>query len=130
MGRRRYGVRPMSRLRSGQWLAVTAGGLIFAALIGIVICLIALQRLGEARREVVERLDPAAVASARYLTALVDEETGLRGFELAGRETFLRPYVTGSRDAAAAHKRLQEIAETGDAPGLAEDLRNVGVASS
>jgi signal transduction histidine kinase len=120
----------MSRLRSGQWLAVTAGGLVFAALIGIVVCLIALQRLGEARREVVERLDPAAIASARYLTALVDEETGLRGFELAGREAFLRPYVTGSRDAAVAHRQLQRIAETGDAPGLAEDLRNVGVASS
>jgi CHASE3 domain sensor protein len=120
----------MSRLRSGQWLAVTAGGLVFAALVGIVVCLIALQRLGDARRQVVERLDPAAVASARYLTALVDQETGLRGFELAGRETFLRPYVTGSRDAAAAHKRLRQIAETGDAPGLAEDLRNVGAASS
>ena len=38
--------------------------------------------------------------------------------------------MTGSRDAAAAHKQLQQIAETGDAPGLAEDLRNVGVASS
>jgi signal transduction histidine kinase len=120
----------MSRLRSGQWLAVTAGGLVFAALIGIAVCLIALHRLSDARRQVVERLDPASVASARYLTALVDEETGLRGFALAGRETFLAPYVTGSRDAAMAHKRLQQIAETGDAPGLAEDLRNVGVASS
>jgi signal transduction histidine kinase len=120
----------MSRLRSGQWLGVTAGGLILAALVGIAICLIALHRLGDARRQVVERLDPASVASARYLTALVDEETGLRGFELAGRETFLQPYVTGSRAAAVAHKRLQRIAETGDAPGLAEDLRNVGVASS
>jgi signal transduction histidine kinase len=120
----------MSRLRSGQWLAVTAGGLIFAALIGIVVCLLALQRLGDARRQVVERLDPAAVASARYLTGLLDQETGLRGFELSGQETFLRPYVTGSRDAAMAHKQLQQIAETGDAPGLAEDLRNVGAASS
>jgi signal transduction histidine kinase len=120
----------MSRLRSGQWLAVTAGGLIFAALVGIAVCLIALHRLSDARRQVVERLDPASVASARYLTALVDEETGLRGFELAGQETFLGPYVTGSRAAAAAHKQLQQIAETGDAPGLAEDLRNVGVASS
>jgi len=120
----------MSRLRSGQWLAVTAGGLVFAALIGIVVCLIALHRLSDARRQVVERLDPASVASARYLTALVDEETGLRGFELAGREAFLDPYVKGSRDAAAAHKRLQQIADTGDAPGLQDDLRNVGVASS
>ncbi len=120
----------MSRLRSGQWLAVTAGGLVFVALIGIAVCLIALHRLSDARRQVVERLDPASVASARYLTALVDEETGLRGFELAGQETFLAPYVSGSRDAAAAHKHLQQIAATGDAPGLAEDLRNVGVASS
>jgi signal transduction histidine kinase len=120
----------MSRLRSGQWLALTAGGLVFAALIGIVISLIALQRLGDARRQVVERLDPAAIASAHYLTALVDKETGLRGFELSGREVFLRPYVTGSRDAARAHRRLQQIAATGDAPGLAEDLRNVGAASS
>jgi signal transduction histidine kinase len=120
----------MSRLRSGQWLAVTAGGLVFAALIGIAVCLIALHRLSDARRVVVDRLDPASVASARYLTALVDEETGLRGFELAAREEFLQPYVSGSRNAAAAHKRLQQIADTGDAPGLDDDLRNVGVASS
>jgi signal transduction histidine kinase len=120
----------MSRLRSGQWLAVTAGGLVFAALIGIAVCLIALHRLSDARRVVVDRLDPASVASARYLTALLDEETGLRGFELAGKESFLTPYVTGSRDAAAAHRRLQQIADSGDAPGLQDDLRNVGVASS
>jgi len=120
----------MSRLRSGQWLAITAGGLIFAALVGIAVCLIALHRLSDARRVVVDRLDPASVASARYLGALLNEETGLRGFELAGRESFLLPYVTGSRDATAARRRLQQIADTGDVPGLDEDLRDVGVASS
>jgi len=120
----------VSRLRSGQWLAITAGGLVFAALVGIVVCLVALHRLSDARRVVVDRLDPASVASARYLTALVDEETGLRGFELAGREAFLQPYADGSKRASAARRRLQEIAETGDAPGLEEDLGSVGVAAS
>jgi signal transduction histidine kinase len=120
----------VSRLRSGQWLAITAGGLVFAALVGIVVCLVALHRLSDARRVVVDRLDPASVASARYLSALLDEETGLRGFELAGREAFLQPYADGSRRASAARRRLQEIAETGDAPGLEEDLGSVGVAAS
>jgi signal transduction histidine kinase len=120
----------MSRLRSGQWLAITAGGLVLAALLGIVICLVALHRLSDARRQVVDRIDPASVASARYLTALVDEETGLRGFQLGGNERYLDPYVRGSTTAARARQRLQAIADTGDAPGLDEDLRNVGLASS
>jgi signal transduction histidine kinase len=120
----------VSRLRSGQWLALTAGGLVVAALIGIAVCLIALQRLSDARELTVDRIDPAAVQSARYVSALLDQETGLRGYELGGRESFLEPYVRGSAAASAARKRLQEIADAGDIAGLDEDLRTVGLASS
>ncbi len=56
----------MSRLRSGQWLALTAGGLLIAALIGVAVCLIALHRLTIAREQVVDRVDPARLAAGDY----------------------------------------------------------------
>jgi signal transduction histidine kinase len=120
----------MSRLRSGQWLALTAGGLVLAALVGVVVSLIALHRLTDAREQVVDRVDPARVAAQLYITALLNQETGLRGFASAGGDEFLAPYVAGARDAVAARNRLDEIAATGRVPNLAEDVRGLGLAST
>jgi signal transduction histidine kinase len=120
----------MSRLRSGQWLALTAGACVLAALVGIVVCLIALHRLTDAREQVVDRVDPARVAAENYFTALVNQETGVRGFASTGSESFLTPYVQGSRDATAARKRLIEIAATGEVPNLDDDLSAMGLAST
>jgi signal transduction histidine kinase len=120
----------MSRLRSGQWLALTAGGLVIAALIGIALVLLALHRLTDARTAVVDRVDPARVVSAQYLNALVNEESGIRGYALSGRREFLAPYAEGSDAASSARAKLGAIARTGDAPDLAEDLTTVGVRST
>ncbi|WCB97011.1 hypothetical protein DSM104299_05782 [Baekduia alba] len=120
----------MSRLRSGQWLALTAGGLVVAALVGIVVCLVALHRLTGAREQVVERVDPARVASQFYLTALVDQETGIRGYAAAGTNDYLGPYDLGAKNAVLARKRLDELAATGRVPHLFEDLQGVASAST
>jgi signal transduction histidine kinase len=116
----------ISRLRSGQWLGVTAGVLIAAALIGLAGSLLALKRLGDARSLVVDRVDPALVAAGALETALLDEETGLRGYVLTGDQRFLEPYRSGSADERRARLRLAAIAETGDVPGLYGNLLAVG----
>ncbi|WP_081690467.1 sensor histidine kinase [Conexibacter woesei] len=120
----------MSRLRSGQWLALTAGGLLIAALIGVVVCLIALHRLTLAREQVVDRVDPARVASQLYLTALVDQESGIRGYQVGGTPDYLQPYDAGGRDAVRARTRLEQLAATGRVPHLREDLGAVALAST
>ncbi|HWI72335.1 MAG TPA: ATP-binding protein [Baekduia sp.] len=120
----------MSRLRSGQWLALTAGGLAAAALVGIVVTLVALHRLTDAREQVVDRVDPARVAAQVYITALLNQETGVRGFAGGGTDDFLAPYVQGTKDAVRARNRLDELAATGRVPHLAENVLAVGLAST
>jgi signal transduction histidine kinase len=120
----------MNRLRSGQWLALTAGGLVAAALVGIVVTLIALHRLTDARVQVVDRVDPARVAAQVYITALVNQETGVRGYASGGTKDFLTPYTQGTKDAAAARARLDRIAASGKVPHLAENVQATGLAST
>ena len=120
----------MSRLRSGQWLALTAGGLVLAAMIGIVVTLIALHRLTDAREQVVDRVDPARVAAQVYITGLLNQETGVRGYANAGRDDYLTPYTQGISDAARARERLDQIAASGKVPNLAENVQAAGVAST
>jgi signal transduction histidine kinase len=120
----------MRRLRSGQWLALTAGGLVLAALIGIAVCLIALHRLTDARELLVDRVDPARVAAQNYFTALVNQETGIRGYAAGGTEEYLLPYVGGSKDARAARVELDALAATHKVSSLQENLNALGLAST
>jgi signal transduction histidine kinase len=120
----------MSRLRSAQWLALTAGGLLIVALIGVVVCLVALHRLTIAREQVVDRVDPARVASQLYLTALVDQESGIRGYQVGGSADYLQPYDAGGRDAVRARTQLEQLAATGRVPHLAGNLGAVALAST
>jgi signal transduction histidine kinase len=79
---------------------------------------------------VVDRVDPALIRSSDYLTALINQETGIRGYALSGRREFLVPYATGARDASAARRRLQAVAASGGVPGLEEELQTIGLRST
>jgi signal transduction histidine kinase len=70
------------------------------------------------------------VAAQVYLTALVNEETGVRGYASGGTDDFLAPYRQGTKDAVAARNRLDQVAATGKVPHLADDLQAVGLAST
>ncbi|HEY6760929.1 MAG TPA: ATP-binding protein [Baekduia sp.] len=120
----------MSRLRSGQWLAITAGGFLLAALVGVVICLLALHRLTDAREQVVDRVDPARIAAQMYELGLVDQETGIRGFQVGGTAEYLEPYDQGAAEAVRARQRLQQLAATGKVPRLDDDLQAVALSST
>jgi signal transduction histidine kinase len=62
--------------------AVIAGGL-------------ALVSLHDARNRVVNTLDPAALQAQLLDTALVNQETGVRGYALSAQQSFLSPYNDG-----------------------------------
>jgi len=51
-----------------------------------------------AQRDTAERVAGQAQLAQDMLTAMLDQETGLRGYLLNGREPFLEPYVKGRRD--------------------------------
>lgn len=75
-----------------------------------------------ARREVSERLAPARLDVERLHSAMVDQQTGSRGFLLAGDPTFLEPFVAGRKNAAAAVARLRAAMSTDETRRLLDEV--------
>jgi signal transduction histidine kinase len=91
--------------------AVVAGGL---ALLG----------LHDNRERVVGTIDPARLQVQRLDTALVDQETGVRGYALSGQRDFLAPYNQGMTEERNAISALQAV--IGQLPpSAAADLKSV-----
>jgi signal transduction histidine kinase len=99
-------------LTAGRWFALSVGLLVAVAVIGTVSCVIALNRLSDARVQLADRLDPAAIAASELKNGLVDQETGIRGYVLAPDREFLEPYQRGLREATDAARQLQVLSET------------------
>ena len=70
---------------------------------------LALLSLHNARERVVGTLSPAALQAQRLDTALVDQETGVRGYALSGQKDFLAPYYQGVTDERNAISALQAV---------------------
>jgi signal transduction histidine kinase len=100
-GVRRWSLRRWVAVVSVISLLVTAGAIAAGAL--------ALRQLSGARTELVDGLDPALLSAQKLSVALVDEETGVRGYAISGVPAFLEPYLTG---------RQQEIEATGELRSL------------
>ncbi len=74
---------------------------LFSALVLVVVSAavavtVALRNVEANRELVTARLLPAGAQSRALLVALVDQETGQRGYVLTGDEAFLEPYRTGT----------------------------------
>ena len=110
---------PLSRIVGVALLAL----LVFSVA-AIVAGGIALLTLHDNRQRVIDVLDPAALQVQRLDTALVDQETGVRGYALSGQKDFLAPYTTGVADERNAIKALQTVIKQLP-PAAAADLESV-----
>ncbi|HZQ78955.1 MAG TPA: ATP-binding protein [Acidimicrobiia bacterium] len=104
--------RPPVRFRTGGVSLRRRVGVAFLALGGLGVVALGFtgwtfHSLLDARSRLVDRLDPAVLAGRDLRGALVDQESGVRGFALAGDEAFLEPYTRGRADEAAAAERLR-----------------------
>jgi signal transduction histidine kinase len=108
---RRRGGRPA--LRARQYFVRALGFLVFVAVVGLVRDAFALHNLSVARVELTDRLSPAAITASDLMTAMLDQETGVRGYELGGEDRFLEPYRTGRHNADNALARLQTLSRQG-----------------
>jgi signal transduction histidine kinase len=115
----------LSRLRLGQWFGLSTGLVLVVALLGVGIGLVAITRLTTARELLADRLDPAATAALRLNAAMLNEETGVRGYLLTGREPFLEPWTNGRTEQAAARRDLARHAAGHDVTQLRTDLAQV-----
>jgi signal transduction histidine kinase len=81
---------PLGRIIAVGMLAV--GAVLIAA---IVVGSLALNTLSYDRDQVVNTLDPAALHGSQLYAALLNQETGLRGYLISGQQPYLGPYNVG-----------------------------------
>ncbi|MFI5587549.1 ATP-binding protein [Amycolatopsis sp. NPDC051758] len=107
-----------------RWLTlftVAQVALLLAALAGGGI---ALSNLTDARNRLLDVIGPQRLAAIQLSTALLNQETGVRGYQLGRQPAFLTPYTDGVRAQATAVAQLREL---GAVPGtqIGDDLEAV-----
>jgi signal transduction histidine kinase len=107
-------------------LAVTEAVLLLAALVGGGI---AMSNLTDARNRLLDVIAPQRLGALQLSTALLNQETGVRGYQLGRQPDFLTPYTDGVRAQADAVAQLRQYGAT---PGtqIGEDLDAVLRAAS
>jgi signal transduction histidine kinase len=69
--------------------------------------------------QLVNRSNPALVAAVQLEGALINQETGVRGYALSGQSEFLPPYTNGLNQQSSAVSQLRSLA-AGDAVASAD----------
>jgi signal transduction histidine kinase len=79
------------------------------------------------RQRLSDQLDPAAIQVQRWLTSLVDRETGVRGYALTGDPAFLEPRTRGLATSAQAEAQVRSLLRTeSDLLPLVDRLHDAG----
>jgi signal transduction histidine kinase len=84
-----------SRWPLGRIIAAGMLALAVVLVAAIVVGAVALSNLASDRNRVVNTLDPAAFHGSQLYAAMLNQETGLRGYLLSGQRPFLVPYTSG-----------------------------------
>ncbi|MCS0603041.1 ATP-binding protein [Streptomyces sp. LP11] len=71
----------------------------------------AMWRTSRITAELVDSRSPALIEAIRLESALINQETGTRGYGLSGRADFLQPYTQGTADEQTALRRLRPLVE-------------------
>jgi signal transduction histidine kinase len=108
----------------GQLLATTIGMLLVLAVVGIGLALVANGQLNRNRGFLLDQIGPALRATLELENALVNEETGVRGYAIANEQSFLSPYRSGLADEARAYATLREREEA-IGPALAAEVEAI-----
>jgi signal transduction histidine kinase len=114
----------LPRLRVGQWLAMTIGVLLAFAVIGVGLALLANDKLSNQRHVVLNQVEPALFAALNLENALINEETGVRGYILSGKTQSLEPYEKGRETEARAYREIEQRDNVGGA-AVSLDVRTV-----
>ncbi|GLZ41977.1 ATP-binding protein [Actinokineospora sp. NBRC 105648] len=110
--------RPRWSLR--RWAMLSSLVVVAVLLAAIVAVGVAVADLTRARTRLLDTIGPAVVATQQLGTALIDQETGVRGLVLSARGEFLEPYRDGRPRQDAAQVLIGNA--TADVPGLRAEL--------
>jgi signal transduction histidine kinase len=94
-------------MRVGPLLAMTIGLVLVLAVVGIGLALLANGQVGRDRGLLLNQVGPAQRASLTLENALINQETGVRGYLITGQPGFLEPYRDGLESQARAYAALR-----------------------
>ena len=92
----------------GGLLAATTGLLFVLAVVGIGLALIANGQLTSDRNFLLNQIGPARRAALNLENALINQESGVRGYVITAEPSFLEPYRDGLRSEEDAYAELHE----------------------
>ncbi|MFJ4823103.1 ATP-binding protein [Streptomyces bacillaris] len=118
---------PAARLSVQNWVHLILGGFVVVVCGCLVTGGLVLARMSDRTTDLVDRIQPARSVSFQLQNALLDQETGVRGFALTGDESFLEPYEAGQ---AAERERLARARQlVGGHQQFAADLDAIDTAA-
>ena len=100
---------PASRWPLGRIIGTSMLALFVVLLAAITFGAITLGNLSAGRNEVVSKIDPAALHGSQLYVAMLDQETGVRGYLLSGQRQFLTPYTAGVANQARQVATLRPL---------------------
>ncbi|MFJ9682679.1 ATP-binding protein [Streptomyces sp. NPDC101194] len=124
---------PAPRRRPASRLSVQNRVHLILAVFVLVVCAeltvggLVLARISDRTTELVDRIQPARSSSFQLQNALLDQETGVRGYALTGDPTFLRPYEAGMRDEKLRLAKVRAL--VGNEQPFAGDLDRIAAAA-
>ncbi|MBF6167167.1 CHASE3 domain-containing protein [Streptomyces gardneri] len=112
---------PLSaRLTAQAWFQLVLAAMVLVVIIGTVAGAQVIAHTNRVTDRLLDNSLPAAAEAYRLQSALVDQETGLRGYAITADPQFLQPYSDGTRDEAQSVARLREL--LADRQPLLEEL--------
>ncbi|WP_328320871.1 sensor histidine kinase [Streptomyces sp. NBC_00388] len=116
-----------ARLSVQNWVRLILAGFVVVVCGCTVVGGVFLSRTDDRTTTLVDRIQPARSASFQLQKALLDQETGARGYALSGDESFLAPYAEGVRDEQLYRARVS-TAIGGGSP-YTQDLDRIRLAA-
>jgi len=111
------------RMTVQGWFFLVLAVMSVLVALGTVVGAQMLDRTKTASDRLVEQVQPARAEAYRLQAALVDQETGARGYALTVDRQFLAPYTEGQAAAKAAATELRRL--LADEPDLLVDLQRI-----
>jgi signal transduction histidine kinase len=101
---------PARRWPLGRIIGVAMLALLIFSVAAVVAGALSLVSLRDAKNRVVNVIDPAALQVQLLDNALVNQETGVRGYALSAQQTYLAPYTEGEAAEKSAAGTLTQLA--------------------
>ncbi len=106
---------PPSGSRKSRWSAQTWFNvvlLVMTVLLGVsaIVGATVLKNAASASNRLIDHISVGRIQAERLQATLLNQETGVRGFVITGKEEFLQPYVDGRRDEVSVSSQIERLA--------------------